>query len=284
MWPYVVGLLILAAGEMSIARSRALDGPGRPADVRANGLVTYGRVLYAFPIGVFGTDHYIATATVARIVPPWMPWHLFWTYFVGAALVLGAFSLALDRWALWTARLLAGTLFAFVVLIHIPNLVRAPTDRFALAIVLRDTSFATGAVAFAVARAHDNGSRVRTLMRLALGVPTVVFGIEQILHPRFVPVIPLRLPTPAWIPAPAAIAYVTGFFMIAAGALLIVKWHARRVAACLGVFVLIVTALVYLPMVVARPGDIAMGMNFFADTLLFGAAALLLAGALPVDA
>jgi hypothetical protein len=47
--------------------------------------------------------------------------------------------------------------------------------------------------------------------------------------------------------------------------------------------VLFLCFFLYLPIVAVIPSDIGNGLNYFADTLLFGGAALLLADALPKE-
>src|SRR6185436_15464576 len=44
---------------------------------------------FAVAMAIFGADHMVAAEFVAIIVPEWMPWRLFWAYFVGFALFAG---------------------------------------------------------------------------------------------------------------------------------------------------------------------------------------------------
>ena len=56
---------------------------------------------------------------------------------------------------------------------------------------------------------------------------------------------------------------------------------ARLAATYLGIMIFLVVMFVYLPMLAAIPWDIGNGLNYFADTLMFSGAILLLADALP---
>jgi hypothetical protein len=79
---------------------------------------------------------------------------LFWTYFVGVALIAGALSISMKQKAGWSAPLVALMLFLFVVLMHLPNVVSDPKDRIAWAVLFRDLSFSGGALALAGTAAH----------------------------------------------------------------------------------------------------------------------------------
>jgi uncharacterized membrane protein len=233
-------------------------------------------------MGVFGADHFIAATSIAKIVPAWMPAHLFWVYFVGVALIAAALSIAVDRYADLAAALLGAMLFSFVLLIHIPNFAANLKDRFALAIVLRDLGFSAGAMALAIAPRGDlqrgNVQKLVAVLRVIIGIITIIFGVEHFLHPQFVPVIPLRQPLPSWIPMQAPLAYVTGSILLVSGVSLVANRKARLVATLLGIAVFVVVMVVYLPLLVAKPLD---ELNYFADTLLFSGSTLALAGALP---
>jgi hypothetical protein len=171
-----------------------------------------------------------------------------------------------------------------VLLIHIPNVIATHGDRFRVAVALRDTSFSAGALAFAVAQAQ-HWSRytpaMLRLVRIVIGAVSVVFGVEHFLHPQNVPVVPLEQLTPAWMPGHVVLAYVTGVVMIACGVGIVWGARARLAATWLGIYSGAVVLLVYLPMLLAKPGDIGVGMNYFADTMVFCGCALVLAEALP---
>lgn len=81
-------------------------------------------------------------------------------------------------------------------------------------------------------------------------------------------------------PLPPLWAYGVGAALMAAGLAMLANWRARVVTTILGIVVCVVVALVYLPILAAHPGDIDVGMNYFADTLFFGGALLVLAGSI----
>lgn len=279
-WPYFAGTVLLAVGLMVIAKNEARQAQGMD---RA---VVFGPLFLAVPMGVFGADHFIAPRVVAAMVPSWIPGHLFWTYLVGAALIAAAFSIVIKKHAALAATLLGFMIFSFVLLIHMPNVARF-NNRFALVVLLRDLSFSGGALAFATTqmkqRSGSSSRKMLALLRALIAVPALVFGVQHFLHPQFVPVIPLNLLMPLWIPGRLALSYITGAVLIACGLSMVLNWRARLAATWLGIIVFLIVMLVYLPMVIAAPADIGNGLNYFVDTLAFSGASLVLAGALPRD-
>jgi uncharacterized membrane protein len=278
-WPYFAGIVVLALGLAIIFRSEFSQA--RNMDKA----VVFGRVLLVVPMAVFGAEHFVFSKGISTGVPPWMPWHLFWTYLVGTALIAAALSIAVRKYSTLAATLLAAMLFSFVLMIHIPNLVASPADRIRLAIVLRDSSFSAGAMAYAVSQAQQSGRGLHRamlrLVRCVIGVVTVVFGVEHFLHPQNVPLIPLAKLVPAWIPGYVVLAFVTGAVLIACGVAIVFNWKARTAATWLGTYSVAVLLLVYLPMLIAKPGDIGDAVNYFVDTMVYCGCALVLAEALP---
>src|SRR6516164_10517633 len=112
-------------------------------------LILFGPLFYAAPLAAFGTEHLTLTKVIASFVPKWIPWHLFWAYFVGICFIAAALSLVTRIKARLAASLLGLTFFLFVVLMDIPAWARDPRNRFALALVLRELSFSGGALALA---------------------------------------------------------------------------------------------------------------------------------------
>src|SRR6266581_6296670 len=56
-------------------------------------LILFGPLFYAAPLAAFGTEHFTLTKVIASIIPAWIPWHLFWAYFVGTGFIVGPLSL-----------------------------------------------------------------------------------------------------------------------------------------------------------------------------------------------
>jgi uncharacterized membrane protein YphA (DoxX/SURF4 family) len=173
------------------------------------------------------------------------------------------------------------------VLISAPAVVANPRDRFAWAVVLRDLAFSGGAFAFAGTQMRPRPAAgvpaLVTLARFFVGVPAVFFGVEHLLHPEFAPGVPLKMVTPTWIPVRLFWAYLAGAVLVAAGSLVTVNKKARLAAAYLGIMILLLVLIVYLPILVSDPKSIDIGLNYFFDTLAFSGAIFLLADALPKE-
>jgi uncharacterized membrane protein len=277
-WPYFIGAVVSVIGLARIIKDEL------PQQRGLNQIVVFGGLFLAIPMGVFGGDHFVDAAEIAPLVPSWMPWHLFWAYFVGVALVAAALSIALKRYSRPAAVLLGSMLLLFVVLLHIPNIVATHGARLFWAIGLRDTAFSGGAFALAGSLSKparsDGTPWLVTLARFFVGIPAVVFGVEDILHSAIVPGVPLDKLTPTWIPGHLFWAYVAGAALVVTGACIVVNRKARLAAIYLGIMILVLEVFVYLPMLVANASNIAEGLNYFVDTLAFGGAALLLADAI----
>src|SRR5579864_8660984 len=136
IWSYSAFGLVLAIGLAGIflrgdwQRSRGFDR-----------LILFGPLFYAAPLAAFGTEHFTLAKSIASIVPAWIPWHLFWAYFVGACFIAAALSLVTKIQARLSASLLALTFFLFVVLMDVPGWAQNPRERFALTLALRELSF-----------------------------------------------------------------------------------------------------------------------------------------------
>jgi uncharacterized membrane protein len=244
----------------------------------------FGRLFFAIPLGVFGAFHFTNAQDVATVVPSWMPLHMLWVYLVGVALIAAALSIILEKHARLAATLLGCMFLLFVILIHIHNVVASHGARLFWAIALRDLAFSGGAFALAgrLSSLSPSGGApwLVTLGRFFVGIPAVVFGVEDFLHPTIAPGVPLDKITPAWIPGHLFWAYLAGAVFVASGACIVVNIKARLAATCLGTMVLLVVLFVYLPIWAVNLSNIGEGLNYFADTLLFAGAALLLADAI----
>jgi uncharacterized membrane protein len=277
LWLYLVLIASSAMGTFAV----------RAEFSRAHGLnklIVCGRLAFAVPLAVFGTEHLVRARTVMLVVPAWMPGRLFWTYFVGVALIAAALSIIVKRHLLLSSTLLAIMFFLFVALMHIPFVVAHPRDRVGWTIAFRDITFAGGALALAgtqTQRWRRQGKHsFTTSARYLILVPAIFFGVEHFLHPELTPGIPLRLVTPTWFPGRLALAYLTGVVLLVAGASLLINNKSRLAATGLGLMILFCVVFMYLPITVSAPSDIT-GLNYLADTLLLGGAALVLAAAMP---
>jgi uncharacterized membrane protein YphA (DoxX/SURF4 family) len=87
-----------------------------------------GRWLFAIPLVVFGAQHFLYAKFVATLVPSWIPAHLFWAYFVGAAFVAAALSIAIGKYARLAAMLLGLMFILWVLVLHFPRVAASLHD------------------------------------------------------------------------------------------------------------------------------------------------------------
>jgi uncharacterized membrane protein/uncharacterized membrane protein YphA (DoxX/SURF4 family) len=283
IWSYLAFGVVLALGLVTIflrgdwQKARGLDK-----------LILFGPLFYAAPLAAFGTEHFTLTKDIASIVPRWIPWHLFWAYFVGACFIAAALSLVTKIQARLSASLLALTFFLFVVLMDAPAWAHHLRDRFGLTLTLRELSFSGGALALAASLAHQGRGRgeqgLATIARYFVAIPVLFYSFEQFLHADHVPGVPLEPLTPQWIFGHAIWTYLAAVVYAVGGILLLVGKKTRAAATWIGLTVLFIELVVYVPIAVVERASLDNGLNYMGDTLMYCGAILLLAGAMPREA
>ncbi len=269
------GIAALAAGLFLVRpRLAAASGAGR--------ILVLGPVFEAVALAIFAAEHFLAARDLSVIVPRWLPGPLFWTYFVGAALLAAAISLIVGRYVRWSASLLALLFLTIVATIDLPNLSAHVHERLFWTLTLRETSFAGGAMVLAGSlwpRGRAAGTTLLILGRFFVAFTVVFYAVEHFLFPRFVPGVPLEKMTPAWVPASTLLAYAVGTTLLAAGIGLMFPRTRRTAAATAGTVLLLLTFFFYVPILMTeiRSPLSVEGVNYVGDTLLF-AATVLLAG------
>jgi uncharacterized membrane protein len=267
------GSAALVAGLFLVrTRFASASGIGR--------VLVLGPVCEAVALAIFAAEHFLFAHDLAGAVPRWLPGPLFWTYFVGVALVAAAISLIVWRHVRWSALLLALLFLIFVATIHLPNLRVHLHERLFWIVAVRETAFAGGTMVLAGSlspRGRPAGTVLMVLGRSIVACTFVFYAIQHFLFPRFVPGVPLDKITPAWIPAPALIAYIVGATLLASGIGLMIPRTRRTAAASAGIVLLLLTIFFYVPILATEiRSPLALeGINYVGDTLLFAATALL---------
>jgi uncharacterized membrane protein len=280
-WIYVCASLLFIIGLIKILGEL-------PREHGVDKIMPFGRMFFAIPMAVFGSEHFTATANIATLVPRWIPAHTFWVYLVGLAFICAAVSITVLVRARLAAALVGMTFLIFVFVMDLPGTIAHPGNRFFWALALRQLAFSGGAFAFAMSRWSNRPSQpsraqptaaLAAIPRFFVGIPSLFYGVEHLLHPEYVPGIPLQKLTPDWIPGRILLSYFVGVILILAGVCLLVNKKARIAATFLGLTILLTVLWIYLPMLLAAPTDVV-ALNFFFDTLLFSGAILLLANAM----
>ncbi|MFZ0433258.1 MAG: hypothetical protein WAL86_11255 [Candidatus Acidiferrales bacterium] len=280
IWSYFVGGVVLAIG-LAVIFLRGDWQKARGFDK----LILFGPLFYAAPLAAFGTEHFTLTAAIASIVPAWIPWHEFWAYFVGACFIAAALSMVTRIQARLSASLLALVFFLFVVLMDVPAWAQNPRDRFGLTLALRELAFSGGALALAVSLTEqwrERGTHIlATIARYFVAIPVVFYSFEQFMHGDHVPAVPLEAVTPHYVFGHAIWTYLAAVVYAAAGIPLLFGKKTRAAATWVGLSVLFVELVVYVPIAIVQRASLDNGLNYLGDTLMFCGAVLLLAGAMP---
>ncbi len=128
-WTNPLKELAFSGGAFVILASYSQDNinTDRSFRTRLSGIfIPYGRIFFSIMMIVFGYDHFLYTKFVATLVPAWIPWHLFWTYFAGAAL-MGSGICIMFKFKLKLVGLLLGIMiFIWFVILHIPRAIADP--------------------------------------------------------------------------------------------------------------------------------------------------------------
>ena len=98
-------------------------------------LIPVGRIFYALLILLFGCSHFVFTDFVSTMVPKWIGAPLFWTYFVGGALIGSSVAIIFKIWIRPVAFLLAIMLFLFFIFFHVPDAIQNPYTSYGNEIV-----------------------------------------------------------------------------------------------------------------------------------------------------
>src|SRR5215469_15525854 len=207
------GLVILIIGLMAartdVASARGLDQ-----------VVALSHLCFAVPLAVFGAEHLAGAKFLMNGVPPYIPWRLFWAYFVGFALIAASLSIATKVQVRWSGLLFGIMMFIFVALIHIPGALAKPHERIPLTIVFREMSFGgAGWVLAGTALGSErvSGKTLITVGRVLIAITAIFFGVQHFLHPLGLPGVPLEKEMPGWVPVRMLIDYLTGVLLVGAG-------------------------------------------------------------------
>jgi uncharacterized membrane protein len=242
---------------------------------------------FALALAAFGAEHLAAAKFIQMGVPSYVPWHLFWAYFVGVALLAASLSIATKIEVRWSGLLFGIMLFLFVAMLHIPRVYANPRDRIAWAVAVRDMSFAGGGWILAAGAMREDGKgKLIPVGRMLVGIAAIFYGVETFLHPLGMPGVPLEKLMPAWIPARPLIGYLTAAILVGAGAAILLAKNTRMAATYLGTWIVLLVVFIYGPVLIAALADPSTdvkveGLNYFFDTLLFGGTILALASATP---
>jgi uncharacterized membrane protein YphA (DoxX/SURF4 family) len=91
-------------------------------------MLPLGKVFFSVFLIFCGIEHFIYTDFVASLVPSWIPWHRFWTFFAAIALIGAGLAIILGISRRQIAILLGIMLFLWLIILHIPRAIADPAS------------------------------------------------------------------------------------------------------------------------------------------------------------
>jgi len=116
-------ILSLCGGALVLAGALASEG-SRAQFTPMTTLI--GQYLFALPLFIFGAQHFLYGAFVATLIPAWIPWHVFWAYFIGATFVASALAIITRQAAGLASSLLGAMFLLWFVILHAPRVAHSP--------------------------------------------------------------------------------------------------------------------------------------------------------------
>ena len=156
-WADTFNTLALAGMAFAVAGS---FGPPKGTGERTSALfgqlerlIPFGRYFFCTTIVAFGICHFLYAPYIDTLVPAWIPWHRFWTYFAGTCLIGSGTAIILKIRLKLFATLLGTMIFLWVLMLHIPRAIVDPSSGQGNEIESAARALAESGAAFLVAYA-----------------------------------------------------------------------------------------------------------------------------------
>ena len=202
-------------------------------------------------------------------VPPGLPWRPALASASGLVLLACGAGLMGRQTMRAAAIALAAFLLLWVVALHGPLIASAPTDVRGWLYLGEVLAIACGALLFWAPRGHDV---TRAAARVGFALSLVTFGCSHFSDLKLIASV-----VPAYVPAPMAVAGVTGAAHLAAALALLLNVLARRAATLEAAMMSVFVLLVNVPEVLAAPAQRGAWITLLAESALVGAAWLVAA-------
>ena len=148
-------MLALAGGAFVIAGSfsngRLDKGEMNSFELFLEKLSPFGRIFFSILMLMFGFSHFVYSGYASSLVPKMIGMKMFWTYFVGVALICASIAISFKIWIKQVAFLLAIMLFLFFIFVHIPLALANPYEGNGYEIVRAFTALLYCGIALVIA-------------------------------------------------------------------------------------------------------------------------------------
>jgi uncharacterized membrane protein len=89
-------------------------------------IVPFGSIFFSIMLAIFGIDHFLYAQFVVTLVPEWIPFHMFWTYFSAVALIGAGVAIILKVQTRLVGILTGIMIFSWFLILHIPRAIAQP--------------------------------------------------------------------------------------------------------------------------------------------------------------
>jgi uncharacterized membrane protein len=206
---------------------------------------------------------------VSGLVPACMPFHLFWVYFTGTAMLAAGVSFLICKQVRLAAFLLACMLLLFILMLHPLLLSSEPAVGIHWTRFLQDISImgaalglstwaasqttwaasqTTGAAPQTARLSFLSSPKATTIARCCYALPMLVLGAQHFTHNAFV-----TAKVPVWFPAINFFDYLIGILLIAAAIGILFTVNLERISITLGILLITLFLLQHLPLLIKDP-------------------------------
>jgi len=217
---------------------------------------------FAIAIVAFGIQHLIYGDFVTRVVPKlpaWIPWHPFWAYLTGIALIVAGGAILFGKGARKAATLLGGAILLSFVVFYLPLVAAGPPLSGVWTNAGKALALSGGALLVSASLPDDKHGPTGIFHWLNWLIPAsrfflsaflILAGIQHFLFAAFVATL-----VPAWIPGHLFWTYFAGIALIAGGLGIIVPITTRLAALLSGIMIFLWVLVLHIPRAVAAPHD-----------------------------
>jgi uncharacterized membrane protein len=196
----------------------------------------------------FGIQHLVYGEFVTRVVPKlpaWIPWHSFWAYVTGFALLSAGIEILFRKQMRLAASLLGSLFLLSFLLLYLPALLVSPPLGGLWTNAGKALALCGGA--FLVA---GSPKPMIALSRMFLSAFLILAGVQHFLFVPFVASL-----VPRWIPGHLFWTYFAGVALIAGGIGMLIPKTRRLAALSSGTMIFLWVLLLHIPRALAAPHD-----------------------------
>jgi uncharacterized membrane protein YphA (DoxX/SURF4 family) len=125
VWADALKELALAGGAFVVAGSFPggnTNSPDKPGIIRLlEKFIPLGAIFFCFTMATYGIGHFLYAEYMTKLLPAWVPDHMFWVYFTGVALTGAGSFIILNIRTKVIATLLGMMIFLWIFIVHLPR-------------------------------------------------------------------------------------------------------------------------------------------------------------------